>query len=146
MKRIALTVVALVCAAPALSKPITVNGHYFEFAAHACSATNTCILDQFTPVPRDSGLVITQVSCTITADSATKLEQVFIDAKGGTGPVRIHHLVPTLLDNAAGGRQYSLNQQVLEPLQGKEIPFIEPTFDQSTNISMGCSIAGILIP
>jgi len=141
MKRfalIALTLTSLAVPAPSWSKPITVNGHYFEFAAIACPGATTCsLINQFAAVPAGSALIITQSSCVITSTGTAKIEQVFLDAKIVKGPVRIHYLVPTLVDKAAGGSQYSLNQQVLEPLQSKEAPFIEASFDASTDISMG---------
>src|SRR5205823_13646102 len=140
MRRFALIALTLASMAlPSWSKPITVNGHYFEFAAIACPGATVCsLINQFAAVPGSSSLIITQSSCVITSTGTAKLEQVFLDAKTVKGPVRIHYLVPTLVDNAAGGRQYFLNQQVLEPLEGKEAPCIEATFDQSTTITMVC--------
>ncbi len=148
MRRFALIALTLASiAVPSWSKPITVSGRYFEFAAIACPGASTCsLINQFAAVPRGSALIITQSSCVITSTGAAKIEQVFLDAKLVNGAVRIHYVVPTLVGTAAGGRQYSLNQPVLVPLQSKESPFVVAVFDQLTDITMGCSVSGDLIP
>ena len=150
MKRSVLFAVAVaLMTIPAWSKPITVNGHYFEFASVACPNTNVCSsIGQFAAVPAGNELIVTQASCVITSTGTAKIQQVFLGASSNVvnAPVRIHYVVPTLVGTAAGGRQYSLNQQVMVPMQGRERPFTEAVFDQAATIAMACSISGNLTP
>jgi hypothetical protein len=150
MRRLALAMLTLASMAiPSWSKPITVNGHYFEFATKACPGASNCsLIDQFAAVPAGSQLIITQSSCVITSKGTAKILQAFLAAKlVSTGaPVRIHYVVPTLVASVSGNKSYSLNQQVLVPLQSKETPFILAAFSEPSDISMACSISGDLIP
>ena len=150
MRRFALIALTLASLpVPSWSKPITVNGHYFEFATVACPGASDCsLINQFTAVPNGSQLILKQSSCVITSTGTAKILQIFLAAKlvKANTPVRIHYLVPTLVATLNGAKSYSLNQQVLEPLQSGETPFILAAFNQKNDIAMACSISGDLIP
>jgi hypothetical protein len=150
MKRLALAALALgLMAIPSWSKPVTVGGHYFEFATIACPGASSCsLINKFAAVPAGSQLIITQASCVITSNGTAKILQAFVAAKlvNVNAAVRIHYVVPTLVASVSGGKSYSLNQQVLVPLQAKEAPFILAAFSEPTDITLGCSLSGDLIP
>jgi hypothetical protein len=150
MRRLALVALTLaLLAVPSWSKPITVNGHYFEFATVTCPGASDCsLINQFTALPSGSQLILAQSSCVLTWTGTAKILQVFLAAKlvKANAPVRIHYLVPTLVATLTGAKSYSLNQQVLEPPQSGETPFILAAFNEKTTSQWHAAIADDLIP
>ena len=124
-----------VAAAPTIAK-----NFYQEYQQTVQSCGNVCQMP-FTVVPAGKVLIITHVSCFVTADGAAPIMDYTLLSRYGWS-----RLIPRLIGTASRRRYFHSSNKVLEIVEAGDAPSIYVAWVSRTSMTLGCKIAGRLQP
>jgi len=124
----------------ATAAPTVAKSFYQEYQQIVQSCGNVCTM-AFTAVPTGKVLIISHVSCFVTADGTAQiLDHTLVSRYGWS------RLIPMLIGTASRRRYFHSSNKVLEIVEAGDAPSIYIAWVSRTSMTLGCKIAGRLQP
>jgi hypothetical protein len=121
------------------------QGHFEEFVASSgCSGSQSCAAT-FTAIPAGKTLILSNVSCSITASQTAAILALTL-TRQGSASIQAFLNVSTLL-SAGSFRRFVSNTEIPKIYVGGQIPRVAVSFTASQAISsMQCYLTGQILP
>ena len=141
---IGLTLAVIGLAAPvSQATPTIIQGHYEETVGQSCPNSQACSV-VFTAMPAGKTLVVSNVSCTITAGNSATILALALTRQGSSLNQAFLNLGTAVTFSSF--RRFVSNTEISKLYVGGALPKVSVSFNAvQASSSMSCYLAGVLI-